>query len=66
MSKFKQVDIVEVLAWGKRIGAVARDPNSGYFAFEYDSGFVKRGIELAPLQMPLREAGHVFLLGIRI
>lgn len=61
MSKFKQVDVVEVLAWGKRIGAVARDPNSGYFAFEYDSGFVKRGIELAPLQMPLKEADHVFL-----
>ena len=61
MSKFKQVDVVEVLAWGKRMGAVARDPNSGYFAFEYDSGFAKRGIELAPLQMPLKEADHVFL-----
>ena len=53
MSKFKQVDVVEVLAWGKRMGAVARDPNSGYFAFEYDSGFAKRGIELYASGQPI-------------
>lgn len=36
MSKFKQVDVVEVFAWGKRAGAVAMDPKSGYYTFEYD------------------------------
>ena len=61
MSKFKQVDVVEVFAWGKRAGAVAMDPKSGYYTFEYDPAFVKRGIELAPLQMPLREAQDVFI-----
>lgn len=60
-SKFKSVEIVEVQAWGERVGAVARDPRSGYLAFEYDPKFVKHGIELAPLQMPLREASNVFL-----
>lgn len=61
MSKFKQVDVVEVFAWGKRAGAVAMDPKSGYYTFEYDPAFVKRGIELAPLHMPLREAQDVFI-----
>jgi serine/threonine-protein kinase HipA len=45
----KQVELVEVSAWGKRVGAVARDPRSGFFAFEYDSAWVKTGIELSPL-----------------
>lgn len=61
MSKFKQVEVVEVLAWGKSAGAVAMDPSSGYYTFEYDRSFVKRGIELAPLQMPLTQAQDAFV-----
>jgi serine/threonine-protein kinase HipA len=60
-TKFKPVEIVEVQVWGARAGAIARDPGTGFLAFEYDPKFVKRGIELAPLQMPLKEASNVFL-----
>ena len=29
------VDAVEVRAWGRSVGAVALDPNTGYYAFEF-------------------------------
>jgi serine/threonine-protein kinase HipA len=48
---FKRVELVEVSAWGNTVGAVARDPRSGYFAFEYEPSWVKRGIELSPLHL---------------
>ena len=57
----KPVDVVEVRLWGKRVGAVARDPGLGYYAFEYDPSLVKTGIELAPLTMPLAKAGEPFV-----
>lgn len=46
------VKLVEVYAFGSRVGAVAPDPNTGAFAFEYDPDWVERGSELAPLKMP--------------
>lgn len=47
--------MVEVRYQGERVGAVA--PllgRPGYYEFEYAREFVARGIELAPLKMPLR------------
>lgn len=59
-ASYKAVDVVEVVAWGKRVGAVALDPKLGAYSFEYDSKFVTTGIELAPLTMPLRDANDPF------
>jgi len=50
---YKPVDVIEVRAWNRKVGAVALDPNLRYYAFEYAPAFVKTGIELAPLTMPL-------------
>ncbi len=58
---YKPVTAVEVRLWGRRIGAVALDPRLGYYAFEYDPGFVKQGIEVAPLTMPLAQADAPFV-----
>ena len=58
---YKPVQAIEVRIWGKTVGAVALAPNLGYYAFEYDSKFVKTGIELAPLAMPLTEAREPFV-----
>lgn len=58
---YKSVDAVEVKAWGKRVGAVALEPTRNYYAFAYDPAWVKTGIELAPLAMPLSEATGPFL-----
>ena len=58
---YRPVTIVEVRAWNRLVGAVALDPRLGYYAFEYDPAFVRAGIELAPLTMPLAEAQQPFI-----
>ena len=56
------VDAVEVRAWGQPVGAVALDPASGYYAFEYFPEWAQRGIELAPGIMPSSAGPFVFPL----
>src|SRR3989338_11039985 len=48
------MNAVKVFVWGQLAGAVALDPTLGYYVFAYDPEFCHTGIELAPLQMPLR------------
>lgn len=57
---YQPVDAVEVTTWGMRVGAVALDPASGFYAFEYYPDWIARGIELAPLTMPARAGVSVF------
>jgi serine/threonine-protein kinase HipA len=57
---YQPVDLVEVIAWGRRVGAVALDPESGWYAFSYDPEWVAGGVELAPVHMPLRTAPYEF------
>lgn len=47
--------------WGQQVGAVALDPKLGYYAFEYAPAFVRSGIDLAPLTMPLAAAREPFI-----
>ena len=58
---YTPVSVVEVRIWRKAVGAVARDPRLGYYAFEYQPAFVRSGIELAPLTMPLTAANEPFV-----
>lgn len=55
------VDVVEVRLWGKAVGAVALDPALGYYVFEYQRSFLRSGIEVAPLTMPLDAAAAPFV-----
>lgn len=57
---FEPVDVVEVRAWGRRVGAVAPDPASGAYVFEYAPEWIAGPVELAPLHMPNRAAPYVF------
>lgn len=57
---YKAVPAVTVHAWGKKVGAVARDPRLRAYSFEYAPEWIASGIELAPLQMPLRAAPYTF------
>ena len=45
----------EVLLWGERVGAVVWDERRMNAVFRYDEEFVKRGIEVSPLQMPVNK-----------
>jgi serine/threonine-protein kinase HipA len=56
----KHVDVIEVLLWGKRVGATAADPALGCYAFEYEPAWKRRDIELAPLTMPLSDRRQTF------
>ncbi|HEY3943250.1 MAG TPA: type II toxin-antitoxin system HipA family toxin [Acidimicrobiales bacterium] len=57
---YRPADVIEVRAWGRRVGAVALNPTSGWYAFAYDRDWVRGGIELAPLFMGLREQPYEF------
>lgn len=46
------IDAVEVRAWGRRVGAMAREPTKNCYVFSDDPAWVKTGIELAPIAMP--------------
>jgi serine/threonine-protein kinase HipA len=56
----KPVDVIEVLLWGKRVGATTADPALGCYAFEYEPAWKRRDIELAPLTMPLSDRRQTF------
>jgi len=58
---YKPVEAIEVRIWGQKVGAVALDPNLRFYVFEYEPNFVKTGIELAPLTMPLAKASEPFV-----
>ena len=50
----------EVYLWGTRIGIIHQDINKSYSSFEYDRDFLRSGIELSPLRMPLGGAIYEF------
>ena len=48
----------EVYLWGTRIGIIHQDVAKAYASFEYDKDFIKSGIEVSPIRMPL--AGNIY------
>jgi serine/threonine-protein kinase HipA len=47
------VDLALVHLWGQLVGAVRWNPTRSLATFAYDPDFVKSGLNVAPLQMPL-------------
>ena len=54
------MQVAEVKIWGKLIGAVAWDPDSGFATFEYDPKFKTLGWDLAPLKMTISDNRNKF------
>ena len=52
--------VIEVRIWNTLVGAVASDPALGCYVFEYDAGWRRRSIELAPRLMPITAAESIF------
>lgn len=48
-------NLAQVNLWGQRVGALAFDPRTKFSRFEYDPEFIARGIEIAPLHMPVAQ-----------
>lgn len=49
-----------VKIWDTLVGAVAWDQETQMASFEYDSGFLKSGWDLAPLKMPINAEQRIF------
>lgn len=50
----------EVYLWGSRIGVISQYALSDVPQFNYDEAFLKSGIEVSPLMMPLRKGVYSF------
>ena len=46
--------------WDKRVGAVSWDADRRFASFEYDSDFAASGWDIAPVKMPIEQAGLIF------
>jgi serine/threonine-protein kinase HipA len=57
---FSPSDVIEVSAWGRVVGAVALDPATNFYAFEYDDEWIDTGADLAPLHLPRQRGTFVF------
>ena len=54
------VTTAEVHLWGHKIGVVLWNEQRGCASFEYTSEFIRSGLEVAPLAMPLRQQTYSF------
>lgn len=52
--------VAAVHLWGRRIGAVSLDDGETYARFEYEPDFIRSGIQVAPLVMPLAPTIYTF------
>ena len=50
----RKVNVAMVILWGHEVGAVAWDETRQIANFEYTDGFIRAGLQAAPLMMPLR------------
>lgn len=50
----------EIYLWGTRIGIIHQALERPYASFEYDENFLRSGIELAPIKMPLSSVVYEF------
>lgn len=51
---------VEVRLWKTRIGVVAIEEDTQFCTFKYDSDFIKSGIDVSPIMMPLSDNIYQF------
>ncbi|MGQ3012390.1 MAG: type II toxin-antitoxin system HipA family toxin [Flavobacteriales bacterium] len=49
-----------VYIWNKRVGAISWDPDAGLGTFQYDKNFLRSGLELSPVLMPLNQGERLF------
>lgn len=45
--------VARVLLWGRTVGALSYNSDTGLCAFQYDPSWIKTGIEISPIRLPL-------------
>lgn len=54
------VKIARINLWGGYVGALALDETTNFVTFEYSPEWLQRGVEIAPVRMPLSTRKYVF------
>ena len=54
------MEVINITYQGDLVGAVSFDTEKGMGAFEYELSFVKKGVELSPIKMPLSQRIYSF------
>ncbi|PWF63215.1 toxin HipA [Shewanella sp. BC20] len=54
------MEVIKITYQDDVVGAVSFDTEKGLGSFEYDPGFVKNGVELSPIKMPLSNRIYSF------
>lgn len=49
-----------VKLWGETAGAIAWDESTGIARFEYDPKFVRMGLDISPIKMPISSSNRIF------
>jgi serine/threonine-protein kinase HipA len=52
--------VAAVMLWGREIGAVSIDATEAVATFQYSPPFVRSGIQVAPVRMPLAQTPYRF------
>ena len=60
MTVFRHVTRINVSLWGERVGTIVESPQRGVYAFRFEKKFLKSGVEISPLMMPLRAEPYAF------
>lgn len=50
------INVAKVKIWNNLVGAVAWNEETGTATFEYDKSFLKSGLNIAPITMPIEQA----------
>lgn len=54
------VDVAEINLWGELVGAVQWNNTSKVASFQFSPNFMKKGIDLSPIKMPISEGDRIF------
>ena len=57
---YSHVDAIEVSIWGRHVGTII-PKTATHYRFEYDTAFLRSGIEIAPFELPLGTGEFSFL-----
>lgn len=52
------ISFANITLWKKKVGAVVWDDQTGVGSFEFEPSFLKRNLDIAPIKMPIAEAGR--------
>lgn len=53
-TSIKRTQVAMVLLWGREVGAVAWEGERNIARFEYDPSFLRRGLQISPIHLPLQ------------